>query len=74
MSLPPISLLSTFRVAGALVLVSGMGAIAMLAWTVGAWRQRAWGLVGRLHYTLVAAAALYFVWYLNRVNLFLLRF
>jgi len=56
-------------VAGTLALVSGALAIALLACNAGAWRQRAWGMVGRLHYTLVAAAALYFIWYLNEVNL-----
>jgi CubicO group peptidase (beta-lactamase class C family) len=60
-----------FTIAGALALVSGVGAIALLACTVVAWRQRAWGIAGRLHYTLVAVAALYFTWYLNEVNLLL---
>jgi hypothetical protein len=63
-----------FSVAGTLALVSGAGAIVLLAFTAGAWRQRTWGIIGRLHYTLVAAAALYFVWYLYQVNLFLTRF
>jgi hypothetical protein len=58
-----------FMVAGALALVSAVGAVALLAFCIGAWRWRAWGLVARLHYTLVAAAALYFVWYLSQVNL-----
>jgi hypothetical protein len=63
-----------FTIAGILALVSGAGAIALLVCTAGAWRQRSWGIAGRLHYTLVAAAALYFVWYLDEVNLILLRF
>ena len=63
-----------FTVAGTLALVSGAGAIALLACTAGTWRQRAWGMIGRLHYTLVAVSALYFVWYLNEVNILLLRF
>lgn len=58
--------------AGILALVSSVGALAVLAFSAGAWWQRAWGLVGRLHYTLIALATLYFVWYLNEVNL--LRF
>jgi hypothetical protein len=61
-------------IAGILALVSGMGAIGVLACSGGAWRQRAWGIVGRLHYTLVAVAALYFVWYLSEVNLLGFRF
>jgi CubicO group peptidase (beta-lactamase class C family) len=58
-------------IAGLLALASSTGALAVLAWIAGAWWQGAWGLLGRLHYTLVAVAALYFVWYLNEVNLFL---
>jgi hypothetical protein len=60
-----------FTIAGALALVSGVGAIALLACTMVSWRQQAWGIAGRLHYTLVAAASLYFVWYLTEVNLLL---
>jgi CubicO group peptidase (beta-lactamase class C family) len=57
-----------FTVAGILALASGAGAIALLACAVVAWRQQAWGIVARLHYTLVVVAALYFIWYLNEVN------
>ena len=47
----------------ALVLfVLGAGALVLLAWP-------SWGIVARLHYTLVAVAALYFFWYLNAVNI-----
>ncbi|HEX5809030.1 MAG TPA: hypothetical protein VFY25_10225, partial [Anaerolineales bacterium] len=57
-----------FTVAGILALVSGAGAVAILVCVVRAWRQRAWGTVGRLHYTLVTIAAMYFLWYLVEVN------
>jgi CubicO group peptidase (beta-lactamase class C family) len=57
-----------FTIAGMLSLVSGAGVIALLAFVVGVWRQKAWGGIGRLHYTLVVIAALYFIWYLNEVN------
>ena len=59
-----------FTIAGTLALVSGAGAIAMLASVVGAWRQKAWGIVARLYYTLVTTAAMYFIWYLIEVNVF----
>ena len=59
-----------FTVAGILALVSGAGAVAILVCVVRAWRQRAWGTVGRLHYTLVTIAAMYFLWYLIEVNVF----
>jgi CubicO group peptidase (beta-lactamase class C family) len=57
-----------FTLAGILALVSAAGAIALLACALRAWRRRAWGSAGRLHFTLVAAASLYFIWYLNEVN------
>jgi hypothetical protein len=60
-----------FTAAGILALVSGAGVIALLASVIGAWRQRAWGIIARLYYTLVAVAALYFIWYLNAVNILL---
>jgi len=60
-----------FTIAGILALVSGAGTIALLACALGAWRQRAWGIAARLHYTLVAVAALYFIWYLNAINVLL---
>jgi hypothetical protein len=57
-----------FTFAGILALVSSAGVIGLLACAIGVWRQRAWRVVARLHYTLVAVAALYFIWYLNTVN------
>jgi hypothetical protein len=60
-----------FTVAGALALVSVAGAIGLLACAVGTWRQRAWGIIARLHYTLVTLATLYFIWYLNAIKILL---
>jgi hypothetical protein len=60
-----------FTVASILALVSGTGTIALLACTVRAWQQRTWRIVSRVHYTVVAVAALYFIWYLNEVNILL---
>ena len=57
-----------FTVAGILALVSSAGVIGLLVCAIAVWRQRAWRVVARLHYTLVAVAALYFIWYLNMVN------
>jgi hypothetical protein len=37
--------------------VMGMVGIALLAFTVLAWRKRFWGFSGRLHYTLVTISA-----------------
>ena len=58
-----------FTVAGILALVSSAGAIILLAYAIGVWRKQAWGIIARLHFTLVAVAALYFLWYLNEVNI-----
>jgi len=52
-----------------LTLVSGAGTFGLMASAVGVWRQRAWGIIARLHYTLVVTAAVYFFWYLNAVNI-----
>ena len=57
-----------FTIAGILALVSALGAIGFLGWVVAAWRHRTGGVAAQLHYTLVAASALYFIWYLNEVN------
>jgi CubicO group peptidase (beta-lactamase class C family) len=57
-----------FRLAGILALVSGIGTIAFLACVVEAWRQRTFRVGNRLHYTVIAIAALYFIWYLGDVN------
>ena len=56
-------------IAGILAVASGAGAIGLLTCAVGVWRQKVWGIFGRLQYTLVVTAALYFVWYLNAVNI-----
>jgi hypothetical protein len=43
-----------------------MGAI---VFTVLAWKNRYWGVIGRVHYTLVTLAAVAFIWFLNYWNL-----
>jgi hypothetical protein len=58
-------------IVGILAPMSGAGTIGILICAVGIWRHRTWGIVRRLHYSLITVAALYFVWYLNEVNLFL---
>jgi hypothetical protein len=60
-----------FTIAGKLALVSILGTVLLLAFVVRAWQQRAWGIISQLHYTLVAVAAMYFIWYLKDVNVLL---
>ena len=57
-----------FTVAGILAWMSAAGVICLLAWVAVVWRQRKFRVVSRLHFTLVAIAALYFIWYLSQVN------
>lgn len=43
--------------------------IGLAVFTVLAWKDRYWGILGRLHYTLVTLAAVAFVLFLNYWNL-----
>jgi hypothetical protein len=60
--------------AGTLVLISAAGALAVLLCTVRLWQRRAGSIGGRLHYTMVAVAALYFVWFFLQANFVIFRF
>ena len=44
-------------------------ALGALAFTVPVWGRRYWGVAGRVHYTLVAASGLAFIWFLYYWNL-----
>jgi len=48
-----------------LPLLAAVLTIAALGFTVLAWKNRYWGVVGRVHYTLVTLAALAFIWFLD---------
>jgi hypothetical protein len=60
--------------AGVLILVSAAGALAVLLCALRLWQQRAGSIGGRLHYTVVAVAALYFVWFFLQANFVIFRF
>ena len=60
---PSINLLLTTTVMSALLTA------AALVYIVLAWKNRYWGIALRVYYTLVTAAALAFVWFLNQWNL-----
>jgi hypothetical protein len=60
---PSIKLLLTTTVMSALLTA------AALVYIVLAWKDRYWGIAFRAYYTLVTAAALAFVWFLNQWNL-----
>ena len=61
-------------------LVLGLGVLAAvltvgaLVYTVLAWKDGYWGVIGRAYYTLVTLAAVAFVWFLNYWNLLGWRF
>jgi hypothetical protein len=57
------------QVALAIALVAATLSVGLLVFTGLAWKNRYWGLFGRLHYSLVTVAAVGFVWFLNNWNL-----
>jgi CubicO group peptidase (beta-lactamase class C family) len=69
-----LALPTNWLLAGALILVSAAGALTVLLCTVRLWQQRAGSIGGRLHYTMVAVAALYFVWFFLQANFLIFRF
>jgi hypothetical protein len=63
-----------YRLVLALPVLSTALTVAAGVYTVLAWKDRFWGLTGRVHYTLVTLAAVAFVWFLNYWNLLGWRF
>jgi CubicO group peptidase (beta-lactamase class C family) len=53
----------------AISIVIALLAVGMVVFTVLAWKNRYWGVAGRIHYTLVTLAAAAFVWFLYFWNL-----
>ena len=60
-------ILTTWLAAAALTIV-------LAGLTIAAWKQDFWGRMARIHYSLVALAALTFVWFLNYWNLLGFRY
>ena len=69
-----------FGVSLIFTIILGLGVLAAaltigaLVYTALAWKNRYWGIVARVHYTLVTVAAVAFVWFLNYWNLLGWRF
>ena len=57
-----------------LPLLAAVLTIGALCFTMLAWNNRYWGVVGRVHYTLVTLVSLAFIWFLNYYNLLGFRF
>jgi hypothetical protein len=70
--LHPISLVT--RIVLGLGVLSAVLSLGALVYTVVAWNKRYWGVAARAYYTLVTAAAVAFVWFLNYWNLLGWRF
>ena len=58
-----------FKVLLVLPVLAAVLTVGALVFTVLAWKDGYWGIVGRVHYTLVTIAALAFLWSLNFLNL-----
>ena len=71
---PLFGITPAFRAVLALGVVSAGLAAAALVYTALAWRDGNWGVAGRAYYTLVAVAAVAFVWFLDFWNLLGWRF
>jgi CubicO group peptidase (beta-lactamase class C family) len=72
--LPVFGVSLIYRLVLALPVLAAALTVAALVYTVLAWKDRFWGLAGRVHYTLVTVAAVAFVWFLNYWNLLGWRF
>src|SRR5512138_2697421 len=57
-----------------LPLLSTVLTFAMVVYTVLAWQKHFWSLLGRIHYSLIAMAALSFLWFLNYWDLLGFKF
>ncbi len=55
-------------------LVGAILAVPLLVFAVLSWKKRYWGVAARVHYTLMAAAALTFAWFLTYWNLLGFRY
>jgi hypothetical protein len=72
--LPLFGVSLTFRLVLALPVLSAALTVAALVYAAVAWKDRFWGVAGRVHYTLGTVAAVAFVWFLNYWNLLGRRF
>jgi hypothetical protein len=66
--------MSTINIILAVWLVAAVLTVPLLVFTVLAWKNQLWGVASRVHYTLVTAAALAFVWFLSYWNLLGFRY
>jgi CubicO group peptidase (beta-lactamase class C family) len=71
---PSLGVSVNFQIVLGLGVLSAVLTIGALVYTVLAWKDRYWGIAGRLYYTLATVAAFAFVWFLNFWNLLGWRF
>ncbi len=58
-----------YRLVLLMAVLAAVLTIGALVYTVLAWKDRYWGITGRVYYTLVTVASVAFVWFLNSWNL-----
>jgi hypothetical protein len=58
-----------YKIVLGLGVLSAVLTVGALVYTVLAWKNSYWGIAARVYYTLVAIAAVAFVWFLNYWNL-----
>ena len=63
-----------YRVVLLMALLAAVLTIGALVYTVLAWKDKYWGILGRVYYTLVTLASVAFLWFLNYWNLLGWRF
>jgi len=63
-----------YRIVLLLPIIAAVLTVGALIYTVLAWKDSYWGVIGRVYYTLVTLASLAFVWFLNFWNLLGWRF
>lgn len=66
--------MSTMYIMLAAWLIAAILIVPVLGLAVWSWKNRYWGVASRIHYSLMAVAALAFVWFLNYWNLLGFRY
>src|SRR5215207_8635203 len=72
--MPVFGVSTIYKIVLGLGVLSAALTVGALIYGVLAWKRSYWGIVARVHYTLVTVAAVAFVWFLNYWNLLGWRF
>jgi hypothetical protein len=58
-----------YKVVMGLGVLSAILTVGALVYAILAWKDKYWGVLFRIYYTLVTGAAVAFIWFLNQWNL-----